>query len=295
MLQQLWNLKGYPKTITRKYPISPSKLVNDPNVLHFFVFIPTTHKSINNCKSTSCEHKEILAQFLILFDQSLMITAMRKLKIILLVAALGLMSWTTSNAQAQFFVNIQGHTNWYLPSPVVQVFHNNYYGYEVAHARQYYVKGALFFDVVLHRGDVFVEINVNPHGHIVNSVYYNYYPLHDHVCDSYCGYQPVFYRQYYPVYIHPGHRHNVYEHNKKYHYPSKVVIINKPTPHHSEYVEHHQGNHKNDYNNNNNNNNNHNDRRAEKVEYSRKDTRSATSPRERSRETFVSRSYPTRH
>lgn len=127
----------------------------------------------------------------------------------------------TLKGEAQHFTASFGVTHsWDVPMRVTRVIGHDYYGYDMVHATQIRRHGGLFFDVVLQRGDVFVEVSITHHGHIIRSVSRNYYPLHDHVCSNYCGYHSNYYNTYYR----DCHSHNHHGHNH-------VVYVNRPHGH----------------------------------------------------------------
>ena len=135
-----------------------------------------------------------------------------------------------------FIASFGIESSWDIPVHVSHVVHDNYYGYEWVHATRVVRRGSLFFEVLLQRGDVFVEVHIGPRGHVYRTRHWDYYPFHDHVCSHRCGYHPVYYRTYYTTcrsHHHHGHNHVVYrknihvQKNVQVHNHHKTVVVNK--------------------------------------------------------------------
>lgn len=137
------------------------------------------------------------------------LSAMKKILLILTFIVV-----VSMKGEAQHFTASFGVTHsWDVPVHVTRVISHDYYGYDVVHATQIRRGGGLFFDLVLQRGDVFVEVNVRHDGYVIDRVYHDYYPLHEHVCSNYCGYHTTYYRSHYRTcnsHSHHGHNHVVY-------------------------------------------------------------------------------------
>ncbi|WP_040495179.1 hypothetical protein [Fulvivirga imtechensis] len=109
--------------------------------------------------------------------------------------------------KAQHFIASFGvEHSWDIPTHISNVVYDHYYGYEWVHASRAYHSGGLFFDVVLQRGDMFVELTIRKDGYITRNFVRDYYPLHDHVCSSHCGYHATYYRTHYKS-CHSSHHH----------------------------------------------------------------------------------------
>lgn len=120
----------------------------------------------------------------------------------------------TTKSEAQVFVTSFGVTqSWGLPADVYYSVDHNYYGYDWVHAQRIVDHGAVSFDVVLQRGDVFVSLNLDAFGHIRRRVVNYEYPLYQHVCSDFCGYHTNYYSNHVTVcnsHYHQGHNHVVY-------------------------------------------------------------------------------------
>ena len=155
-------------------------------------------------------------------------------RITLLVALIGAVSFK-GNTQ-HFIASFGIESSWDIPVHVSHVVYDDYYGYEWVHATRVVRRGSLFFEVVLQRGNVFVELHIGPHGHVYRTRHWDHYPFHDHVCSHTCGYHPTYYRTYYNAchsHHHRGHNHVVYRRNvhvrKNVHVHNhhKTVVVNK--------------------------------------------------------------------
>ena len=120
-----------------------------------------------------------------------------------------------TGSKAQTFVASFGVEHyWNVPHGVVSYVDNRYYDYDWVHTRRTVRYGGVVeFDLILQRGDVFVEISIDNFGRIIRTTHRNYYPLNSHVCDSYCGYHANYYNTYYASchsHSHQGHNHVTY-------------------------------------------------------------------------------------
>jgi len=167
---------------------------------------------------------------------------------------MGLIILVTISAKAQYFYTSYGIAlEWQIPNYIEHTIYNDYYGYEVAHVERHEHHGYTNFDVLLHRGNFFVEVRFDRFGNIYRTVRYDYFPLNTHVCTVHCGYHKAYYQTYY----YPEHHHY-------YHPYSTTVFVTKTEPYHhydnkstKVYVQHNGGNngngHKPKVNNNNGN------------------------------------------
>lgn len=129
-------------------------------------------------------------------------TVMKKF---LLLATLAIVSGTT--LKAQYFVASYGYVHgWDIPQAVSYAIEDNYWGYEMIHAERINHHGRLSFNVMLQRGNRFVEVTVNRKGRIIETVKWNHFPLQSHVCGDYCGFHSNYYLTYYRP-DHHGHQH----------------------------------------------------------------------------------------
>ena len=128
----------------------------------------------------------------------------------------------TSLVNAQNFVTSFGvQLGWNLPTRVNTVVYHDYYGYDVVHATRVSRFGVGYFDLILQRGDIFVEVSVRNDGWVDRRVVRYDYPLASHVCGSVCGYHSTYYTTYYnncSGHSHHGHNHVVYVNNRKPHH-----------------------------------------------------------------------------
>ncbi len=135
---------------------------------------------------------------------------MKKFILIIGVVLAGL----STHSNAQYFVTSYGYeVNWGVPGVVHSVVYHDYTDYDWVHANRVVRFGVDYFDIVLRRGDVFIEVSVRNDGYINRRVVHQYYPLQHHVCGTSCG----FHSNYYAVYntgcnshSHHGHNHVVY-------------------------------------------------------------------------------------
>ncbi len=143
---------------------------------------------------------------------------MKKFIIILTFAALVLSSKT--QAQGLFFTSYGTQQLWGMPAEVQWALESNYYDFHMVHTRRFYDRGRLFFDVVLQRRGVFVDIRIDGRGYIFNSAYRNNYPFYNHVCSGYCGFHRDYYISYRVAYGHPYY----HQRNHIYYRPNVVYV-----------------------------------------------------------------------
>jgi len=170
---------------------------------------------------------------------------------------IGLIILLTVSAKAQYFYTSYGYAQtWQLPNYIEQTIYNDYYGYEVAHVERHVHYGYTNFDVLLTRGNLFLEVRFNRFGSVYRTVRYDYFPLAAHNCSMHCGYHKVYYQTYYPKHHH--HYYNPY---------STTVYVTQTEPYHNNhtyvnnnytkvYVQPNSGNSNGNHNRQNTNNNN---------------------------------------
>lgn len=169
-----------------------------------------------------------------------------KRKILLSIFAIICIAYV-SNAQS-FIASFGVEHNWGVPHRVSHYINNNYYDYNWVHAKRVINHGSYNFDVVLQRGDIFLEISLDPFGNVYRTTRRDYYPLYEHICDSYCGYHTNYYQaNYYTCnsHSHSGHNHvNYYNRPKGYAYG---YYKNQKHHHNKNYAKsNHYNGHKND-------------------------------------------------
>ncbi|MEQ9167838.1 MAG: hypothetical protein RLO12_16375 [Fulvivirga sp.] len=138
-------------------------------------------------------------------------------KILLLI---GLVAGISVGVNAQHFTTSFGfELGWGIPNRVQTIISHDYYGYDMVHAARVARVGVDYFDVVLQRGDVFIQVTVRNDGFISRRTVYQDYPLYNHVCSHSCGYHNNYYTTYRNVctsHHHHGHNHVTYVKNKHY-------------------------------------------------------------------------------
>lgn len=155
---------------------------------------------------------------------------------------LGLIILISSNSKAQYYYTSYGYAqDWHLPNYVQYSISDNYFGYDIAHVRQFNRHGHRNYNVLIHRNGWFVELRLDRHGHIYKTVRHRYnYPLMAHSCTNHCGYHRAYYTNYYPKYhhnhyhgykktvyvnTHNGHKKNhYYNGHKQYNYYSNIYV-----------------------------------------------------------------------
>lgn len=158
---------------------------------------------------------------------------MKALKILLLILGLAIISPITS--EAQYFIASYGvEHNWYLPDYVYQTVEWEYPGYVIAHAHRFSHHGRPYINLVLRRGNKYMEVRFNHHGHIVKRIRHHQFPLVGHVCGLHCGYHRTYYVRYPSVHRHHHHSHMAYGHKKQVHHS---VYKSSPDYHHKKKVE----------------------------------------------------------
>ncbi len=181
------------------------------------------------------------------------------MKKLLIISAL-LLGGLVTRSEAQHFVASFGiEHSWGVPDYVTHTVYDRFYNYDWVHANRVYHGGGYYsFNVLLQRGNTFLEVNFNDHGHyrVVNR--YNHYPLAGHVCGDFCGYHEYYYNTYYNIchsHNHWGHNHVIYRprpvtyvygHYRTYpRYNNTTIIYNNgPSKHYKQYK---KGSHKPQY------------------------------------------------
>ncbi len=154
---------------------------------------------------------------------------------------------TAAAAWAQhisFIASFGAARTWNIPTPVAQVVYHDYYQYDWVHASQTVHHGRLEYNVILQRGNTFLELNIGQYGHVHHVRSFDYYPLAGHICGASCGYHEYYYNSFHVAcnsHYHYGHNHVIYRPRPvnyvwgHYHqYPSynKVVYNNTTVVHH---------------------------------------------------------------
>ena len=123
-------------------------------------------------------------------------------------------------AKAEFFITSFGvELGWNIPHRVQTVVYHDFYGYDIIHANRFNRHGRGFFDLVLQRGNTFIELRVRRDGFITRSLVSYNYPLFNHVCGLNCGYHSFYYSTYFNhcnSIHHHGHNHVVYNVRRPY-------------------------------------------------------------------------------
>lgn len=164
-------------------------------------------------------------------------------KIVLLIAMGAFFLSTKSQAQ-QFVASFGTYHHWGIPDRIHHTLAYDFYNYDIVHVNRVSRGGYLFFDILLQRGNVFVEVNIGRYGRIVGRTFFDRYPLYNHVCSGHCGYHATYYninRNVCSSHNHHGHNHvnvynninhgNAYGHHKKgykKHYKSNAQNVHYP-------------------------------------------------------------------
>ncbi|MEP2772430.1 MAG: hypothetical protein ABJH05_09790 [Fulvivirga sp.] len=136
------------------------------------------------------------------------------MKKIILLIAMGAFFISTENQAQQFVASFGTYHHWGIPDRIQHTIAYDYYNYDLVHVNRVARGGYLYFDVLLQRGNVFVEVNIGTHGRIIGRTYFDRYPLHNHICSSHCGYHATYYNTYRQVcssHNHHGHNHVAYK------------------------------------------------------------------------------------
>jgi|GEM_PF-5137199 len=80
-----------------------------------------------------------------------------------------------------------------LPTAVVVSLGNRYNHFDLIHTRRVYRRGQLNFDLILQHRSGFVRVSLGDRGHFYHDTYYDQYPLANHYCDEYCGFDYLHY------------------------------------------------------------------------------------------------------
>lgn len=144
------------------------------------------------------------------------------MKKLLIISALLFIASVTQSKGQHFVASFGVQHQWGVPSYVTQVVYNRYNNYDWVHANRVNHGGGYFsFNVLLQRGNRFIEVNVNDNGYarIINR--YNSYPLMGHVCGDFCGFHEYYYNAYYNI----CHSHNHWGHNHVVYRPRPVTYV----------------------------------------------------------------------
>ncbi len=137
-----------------------------------------------------------------------------------ILLSFGLVALLSLAVKAQHFVTSFGvELGWNIPNRVTTVIHHDFYDYHMVHVTRSRRFGASFFDIILQRGNVFVEVSVRNDGFIYSSATRFDYPLVNHVCGHGCGYHSGYYAAYYNTcssHHHHGHNHIMYNYDRPY-------------------------------------------------------------------------------
>lgn len=142
-------------------------------------------------------------------------------KILAISAVLFLASFTQSDGQ-HFVASFGIQQQWGVPDYVTHTVYDRYNNYDWVHASRVYHGGGFYsFNVLLQRGNRFIELNIDDRGYsrVVNR--YNYYPLAGHICGDFCGYHEYYYNSYYNI----CHSHNHFGHNHVTYRPRPVTYV----------------------------------------------------------------------
>lgn len=159
---------------------------------------------------------------------------MKKLILLSISVFLGLQLATNSSAKAQNFhiVASFGSTqNWGVPSAILYEVDYFYPYHRFVHVNRFARGRRIFFNVLLEHQGNFVELTFAGGGNIINTNYFNNYPLVSHVCSAYCGYHSDYYFQQQVVcntHFHGGHNHvNYYKqpNYSRYSRPNSIRVV----------------------------------------------------------------------
>ena len=110
---------------------------------------------------------------------------MKKLILLSISVFLGLQLAVSTSAKAQNFQIVAsfGSThNWGVPTAIMYEVDYFYPYYRFVHVNRFYRGRNLFFNVLLEDHGHFVELTFGRGGNIINTNYFNNYPLVSHVC-----------------------------------------------------------------------------------------------------------------
>ncbi len=141
----------------------------------------------------------------------------------LLVISAILLAASVTKSEAQYFVASYGvQHQWGVPDYVTHMVYDRFHNYDWVHtSRIHHGAGHVSFNILLQRGNRFLEVNVNNHGYTQVINRYNYYPMGGHVCGDFCGYHEYYYDTYYNI----CHSHNHYGHNHIAYRPRPVTYV----------------------------------------------------------------------
>ncbi len=141
-------------------------------------------------------------------------------KLILIITLMAGVSF--SGKSQHFYASFGVQHQWGVPVYISNVVYDHYFDYNWVHATQVLRNGRRFYDIVLQRGDLFVEVRVGRRGFIRTLRSWDAYPFVGHVCADVCGFHGSFYRNSYTVF-------NNYNYGYRYRNNNAVVINNHYT------------------------------------------------------------------
>jgi hypothetical protein len=147
--------------------------------------------------STRVNHKRIVMK------KSVYITLF-----IVLASAAGVMA-----QQVSFVASFGAPRAWDVPPAISHVVYHDYYQYDWVHASRHAHHGHWNYNIILQRGNSFVELNLNRFGHVKSMRTFNHYPLAGHVCSGQCGYHSYYYNSFHASCnspYHYGHNHVIF-------------------------------------------------------------------------------------
>ncbi len=134
---------------------------------------------------------------------------MKKISIIVFIFGSAMFFGNQVKAQ-HFYTSFGVGVSWNTPAYVNYAIHDHYFGYDIAHVRQFTRHGYTNYNVLLHRNGWFVEVRIDNHGHIYKTINHQWsYPLISHNCGGHCAFHQTYYRTHYP----------------KYHHTTKIVYV----------------------------------------------------------------------
>lgn len=157
---------------------------------------------------------------------------MKKMLSATIFATALLMLAYTAKSQTYYTYTYYDHHR-HLPVHVSKVVRPYYGDYQMVSARSFYVDGHIAYNMVFNRGNAYVEVLVDHHGHITKRVNYTYNPVvhvwhvpaHQH------------HNHYYVKEHHHSHKYKKesYGHSKNKHYANHHKAGNKHHAGHYEY------------------------------------------------------------
>ena len=150
---------------------------------------------------------------------------------------------STANAQT-FIASFGVQHNWAVPHRVSHYINDHYYEYNWVHTRKVEYHGRVNFEIILQRGNIFIEVTLDPFGNVYKTVRRDYSPLYSHECGSYCGYHSNYYNAYYLTLNRHSHYYCRVNHTHK---PNKYAYGRYNTNGNNRHGNHFNKGHKNEY------------------------------------------------